>query len=88
MSLTLTQLRLSVANAHTVEEFSQRLTPSKSQPPTYPSHGRQPFTLSQGYLAHKNPPPPRSLQQDYTQGPMVVLKGGGAFHMSEVPLYT
>ena len=27
----------------------------------------------QGYLAHKKRPPPRTLQHDYTQGPMVAL---------------
>ena len=30
----------------------------------------------QGYLAHKKQRPPRSLQQDYAQGPMVVSGGG------------
>ena len=40
----------------------------------------------QGYLAHKQPPPPRTLQQDYAEGPTEVL-GGGCFLMSEVPLY-
>ena len=39
----------------------------------------------QGYLAHKKQPPTRTLQQDYTQGPMVFL-GEGLFLMSEVPL--
>ena len=29
----------------------------------------------QGYLAHKKQPPLRTLQQDYAQGPMVVLGG-------------
>ena len=33
----------------------------------------------QGYLAHKNPPPPRTLQQDYIEGRMAVLGGGGCF---------
>ena len=27
---------------------------------------------AQGYLAHKKPPPPRTLQSDYVYGPMVV----------------
>jgi len=36
----------------------------------------------QGYLAHKKQRPPRTLQQAYTLGPMVVL-GGWAFLMSE-----
>ena len=33
----------------------------------------------QGCLAHKTPPPPRTLQQGYAYGPMVVLGGGGGF---------
>ena len=32
----------------------------------------------QGYLAHKKPPPPRTLQQDHAYGSMGVL-GGWAF---------
>ena len=40
----------------------------------------------QGYLAHKKLLPPGTIQQDYAQGPTVVL-GGGVFLMSEVPLY-
>ena len=40
----------------------------------------------QVYLAHKKHPPPRTLQKDYTWGPMVVLGGGGLFVVSEVPL--
>ena len=39
-----------------------------------------------GYLAHKKPPLPRTLQQGSAQGPMVVL-GVVCFLMSEVPLY-
>jgi len=35
-----------------------------------------PFVV-QGYLANKEHPPPRTLQQDYTWGPLVVLGGGG-----------
>ena len=42
--------------------------------------------VPQGHLAHKKEPPPRTLQYDYAQGPMVVL-GGGLFLMSEVPLH-
>jgi len=34
------------------------------------------ITAVQGYLAHKKQPPPRTLQQDCTQGAMVVLWGG------------
>ena len=34
----------------------------------------------QGYLAHKKHPTPNTLQQDYTQGPMVVLGGGAVSH--------
>ena len=32
-------------------------------------------TLLHGYLAHKEQRPPRTLQQDYAQGPTVVLWG-------------
>ena len=39
----------------------------------------------QGYLAHKKLRPPRTLQQDYALGPMVVL-GGGLFLMREVTM--
>jgi len=39
----------------------------------------------QGYLGHKNQHSPRTLQQDYAQGPMVAL-GEGLFLMSEVVL--
>ena len=31
----------------------------------------------QGHLAHKKPPPNRTKQLAYAQGPMVVLGGGG-----------
>ena len=27
------------------------------------------------YLAHKNPPSPRTLQQDHAQGPVLILGG-------------
>ena len=40
----------------------------------------------QGYLAHKNPSPSRTLQWPYALGPMVIL-GGESFFVSEVPLY-
>ena len=40
----------------------------------------------QGYLAHKKPPPPRTLQEDYALGPLGAL-GGGRLLKSEVPLY-
>jgi len=30
----------------------------------------------QGYLVHKKTLPPRTLQQDYAEGPVVVLGGG------------
>ena len=43
------------------------------------------MALVQGYLAHKKPYPPRTLQQAYAWGPMVFL-GGLLFLMSEVPL--
>ena len=45
---------------------------------------RKDLTL-QGYVAHKKPPPPRSLQYAYAWGPMVVL-GCGRFLVNEVPL--
>jgi len=41
----------------------------------------------QGYHAHKTPPPRRTLQEDYVQGPMVVLARGGGVLISEVPMY-
>ena len=40
----------------------------------------------QGYLAYKKHTPARTLQQDYTWCPIVVLGGGGGVVMSEVPL--
>ena len=40
----------------------------------------------QGYLAHKKPPPRRTLQYAYAYGLLVVL-GGWRFLMSEIPLY-
>ena len=33
----------------------------------------------QGYLSQQKQPPPRTLQQDYAWGPMVVLGGEGSF---------
>ena len=42
-------------------------------------------SVLQGYLAHKKLHPARTIQQAYASGPMVVL-GGWAFLMSEVPL--
>ena len=38
----------------------------------------------QGYLAREQLPPPRTLQLDYAEGPMVIL-GGGRVLMSQVP---
>jgi len=40
----------------------------------------------QGYLAHKKPHPPRTLQLNYVYGPTAVLGGGGVL-LSKVPLY-
>ena len=40
----------------------------------------------QGYLAHKKPPPPRTLPQAYAWGPTAALRGA-RFLISEVPLY-
>ena len=42
-------------------------------------------TPLQGYLAHKKPRPPKTLQEDYAYEPTIVL-GGGRFLMSEAPL--
>ena len=39
----------------------------------------------QGYLTDKKMHPPRTLQEDYAQGPVVIL-GWLAFLMNEVPL--
>jgi len=36
--------------------------------------------LVQGYLAHKKQRPPRTVQQEYAQGPMVVLWGGAVYY--------
>ena len=33
--------------------------------------------ILQGYIPHKKPHPPRTLQQAYAQGPMVLLGEGG-----------
>ena len=52
----------------------------------YGSGGGNTGVPFQGYLAHKNPLPPRTLLYAYAKGPMVVL-GGGHFLMSELPLY-
>ena len=49
--------------------------------------GSERVNIIQGYLAHKEQRPPRTLPQEYAQGPMVVLGGGGLFLMSEVHLY-
>ena len=38
-----------------------------------------------GFLAHKKQRPPRTLRQDYAQGPLEVL-GGGRLLMSEEPI--
>ena len=45
-----------------------------------------PLPALQRYLAHNKHPLPRTLQKDFTQGPLVVLGGGGVFLISEVPL--
>ena len=42
-------------------------------------HSVSPYRKEQGYLAHKKQPPPRTLQKDDAQSPMVVLGGGGTF---------
>jgi hypothetical protein len=43
-------------------------------------------TTLQGYLTHEKPPSPRTLQQDFTLGPMVVLGGGAASYERGTPL--
>ena len=48
--------------------------------------GVLPPRTAQGYLAHKKPHPPRTLQHDYAYGPTAVL-GGGRVLMSEVALF-
>ena len=40
----------------------------------------------QGYLAHKKQRPPRTLQQEYAQGPMVVLRGGAVSYQRGTPV--
>jgi len=40
----------------------------------------------QGYLAHKKLRTPRTLQQDYTWGPMAALGGGAVFHQRGTPV--
>ena len=40
----------------------------------YPKHNML-FSV-QGYLAYKNPPPRRTLQEDHAQAPVAVLGGG------------
>ena len=40
----------------------------------------------QGYLAHERYPPPRTLQQDYAQGPLVVLGGGAISYERGTPV--
>ena len=47
--------------------------------------GRDEGLYIQGYLADKKRRPPRTLQQDFSWGPMVAL-GGGLFLMNQVPL--
>ena len=42
----------------------------------------------QGYLAHKKYPPPRTLWEDYTWGPMVVVLGGGGSYERGTPITT
>jgi len=40
----------------------------------------------QGYLAHKKTPPPRTLQEPYAWGPMVVLGGGAVSYERGTPV--
>ena len=41
----------------------------------------------QGYLAQEKYPPPRTLQQDFTQGPMVVITGGAVSREQGTPVW-
>ena len=55
------------------------------------NHGRASvaFLLAgevQGYLAHKKPRPLRTLQKDYAQGPMEVLRGGAVSYERGTPV--
>jgi len=43
--------------------------------PWEPTYAPTLLPTVQGYLAHKKVPPPRTLQQDQAQGPVVVLGG-------------
>ena len=64
------------------KEFISQLLPEAGPPPTPGgAEGRV-----QGYLAHKNPPSPRTLQQDSTLGPMVVLGGGTVSYERGAPV--
>ena len=43
----------------------------------------------QGYLAHDGQRPPRTLQEEYAQSPMVFLGGGGAISYERgAPVHT
>ena len=42
--------------------------------------------MVQGYLAHKNPLPPRTLQLDYTWGRIMVLGWGGGSYERGTPV--
>ena len=46
----------------------------------------RPTVLIQGYLAHKKTHP-RTLQQDYAQGPVVFLGGWAFFHKRGTPVH-
>ena len=50
-----------------------RVGPPPSPPAAQPA---TPSPPAQGYLAHEKHPPPRTLQWDYTKGPVMVLGGG------------
>ena len=51
---------------------------------TFPFDAQTPAL--QGYLSHKKHPPPRTLQKDYTEGPMVVLGGQAISHEQGTPV--
>ncbi|KAJ1480153.1 hypothetical protein T484DRAFT_1901603 [Baffinella frigidus] len=60
--------------------FPETFPPKRFLPeqrPALPAQcsGHTPHVGVQGYLAHKKAPPPRTLQQAYALGPMVVLGG-------------
>jgi len=59
------------------------VVPDRVQGLKYPwKSGKEVARHAQGYLAHENTHPPRTLQKDYASGPVVFL-GGWRFLSSE-----